>query len=76
MSANFSNFDFDTDESDFDDHVAKINCKYYNPDAFIFLPSKKKTLSCFHLNIISLDKHFDNLYSLLSKLNHQFDIIG
>lgn len=76
MSDKFSNFDFDTDESDFDDHVAKINCKYYNPDDFISLPSKKKSLSCFHLNITSLDKHFDNLYSLLSKLNHQFDILG
>ena len=75
VSESFSTFDNDID-NDYVDNFAQINCKYYSPEDFASIPSKSKSLSFFHLNIASLEKHFDELCSLFSRLNHKFDIIG
>lgn len=76
ISDTIFNLDFDTDVSDYDDSIAHINCKYYSPEDLISIPSKSKSLSFFHLNIASLEKHFGELTALFSRLNHNFDIIG
>ena len=80
ISDSFSNFDSQiddqSDDSIFDDRMTNFNCKYYSPEQFLSLPHKKHSLSSFHLNISSLQKHHDNLTSLLSRLNHSFDILA
>ena len=76
ISGTFSNFDFDNDDNDYVDNFSHIDCKYYSPEDFISIPSKSKSLSFFHLNIASLEKHFYELTSLFSRLNHKFDVIG
>lgn len=58
------------------DDVTRINCKYYSCDEFVSIPSKSKSLSFFHVNISSLEKHFDELSSLFLRLQHNFDVIG
>ena len=77
IPSKFSDIDSQTsDQDDFEDHTTKFSCKYFSPEDFLSLPPKKQSLSCFHLNISSLNKHFDNLSALLSRLNHKFDILG
>ena len=80
MSNSFSNFDSQLDDqrddNDYDDRISSFNCKYYSTREFVSLPLKKQALSCFHLNIASLDKHHDQLTTLLSQLNHNFSILG
>ena len=80
-SNSFSNFDSQIDEQQqdditYDDHVNHFNCKYYSTQEFASLPLKKQTFSAFHLNICSLEKHHDNLTTLLHNLNHNFSILG
>ena len=62
--------------NELDDDISKVSCKYYSCDEFSSIPSLSKSFSFFHTNIISLSKHFDELSSLFSNLNHCFDIIG
>jgi len=62
---------FDTDEFISD----SIESKYYNPAQFISTKLSKKSFSMIHLNIASLQAHIDELRSLLSLLNHPFDVI-
>ena len=53
-----------------------ISSKYFMPVEFLKneLPCQK--FSMLHINIASLNKHIDELRSLLTILNHPFDIIG
>ena len=60
----------------YDDHVNHFDCKYYSTQEFASLPLKKQTFSCFNLNICSLEKHHENLTTLLYNLNHNFSILG
>ena len=53
-----------------------VNCKYYELHEFKEIQNKTKCFSALHLNISSLDKHFDKLYNLLAESNHHFEIIG
>ena len=53
-----------------------VDCKYYELHEFQEIPNKSKCFSAIHLNISSLDKHFDKLHTLLASCNHQFEIIG
>ena len=53
-----------------------ISSKYYSPNDFITSKISKKCFSIFHLNIASLERHHDDLVSLLSVLDFNFDIIG
>ena len=80
ISNSFSNFDSQVDEQrddiTYDDHVNHFDCKYFSTQEFSSLPLKKQNFSCFHLNICCLERHHDNLTSLLSRLNHNFNILG
>ena len=54
----------------------KISSKYYTPIEFLEAKLPKNFFSVFHVNIVSLQKHIDDLKELLRLLNHPFDIIG
>ena len=62
---------FDTDEFVSD----SIESKYYTPAKFISKKLPKKSFTMIHLNIASLQRHIDELRSLLTLLNHPFDVI-
>ena len=53
-----------------------IESKYYTPDEFLSSKINKNCFSIFHLNIASLSCHMDDLKTLLSLLDHPFNIIG
>ena len=53
-----------------------IQSKYFTPADFISSKIPKNCFSIFHLNIASLEYHVDELKSLISVLNHDFDVIG
>ena len=63
---------FDTDEFISD----TIESKYYTPAEFISTKLSKKSFTIFHMNIASLQAHIDELKSLLTFLDHPFDVIG
>jgi len=70
-SISFLNSDVNSDEA------TSIDCKYLESADLKSLFSKRKPyFSFFHLNISSLEKHHDELYSFLSDLPHSFDLIG
>jgi len=71
---NFSNLNLDNGLYDEIDKVTRINCKY-NPSDFNSSSSKSKSLSFFHTNISSLEKHFDE-YLLLYYHECSFDVIA
>ena len=58
-------FSFETGES-----------KYYTPSEFFSAKFKKNSFSILHINIVSLSAHIDELKTLLSFLDHPFDVIG
>ena len=65
----------DDDDSDFS---TSLNCRYYDTEN---LSSSLKnfsdnSFSLFHLNIASLNCHFDELQTLLNSLDHSFNIIA
>lgn len=64
-------------ESTDPDNVNTTFCKYYSVEEFIKRKHKKRNnFSIFHLNIASLQYHFEDLKILLSSLEHDFDIIS
>jgi hypothetical protein len=63
---------FDTDEFISD----TVESKYYTPAEFISTKLPKSSFTMVHLNIASLQGHIDELRSLLTLLNHPFDVIG
>ena len=63
---NFTSDDFLSDS---------IESKYYTPAQFIAEKFSKKYLTMIHLNIASLQRHIDELRTLLSILNHPFQVI-
>ena len=50
--------------------------KYYSPTEFLTSKIPKTCFSLFHLNIASLELHIDDLKSVLSILDFDFDVIG
>jgi len=52
-----------------------INSKYYSPTEFIESKFSKKSFTMVHLNIASLQCHIDELKSLITLLDHPFDVI-
>ena len=62
------------DESDFLSN--SVSSKYYTPAEFLTSKFPKGGFSILHLNIASLQKHVDELRSLLFILNCPFDFIG
>ena len=60
-----------------DEHPMHINCKYYDTQSFNSIGSLKSyKFGALHLDISSLNKHFDKLSNLLSLINFTFPIIG
>ena len=53
-----------------------IKSKYYSPGDFLNEKISHNGLSIMHLNIASLQKHIDELRSLLYSLKHTFDIVS
>ena len=53
-----------------------IQSKYYSPTEFLTSKIPKNCFSFFHLNIASLECHIDDLKSVLSILDFDFDVIG
>ena len=80
----FSNFnDFFMSQalgiSDIEDDISSnpINCKYFNIDDFCSSNfDSSSSFSIFHMNIASLNAHFDELTAMLNLLNFNFSIIG
>ena len=69
----FSSDDFNNDEL----LTSTVNSKYYNVSNFNKIKiDKKSSFGLFHVNIASLNKHFDDLHELLSRLKFDFDVIG
>ena len=64
----------DGEDDDFDE-INRINCKYYSVNDFLSIP-KRNVLSFFHLNVSSLEKHFDEFSALPKLLDHSFDVLG
>ena len=56
--------------------IGVIDRKYYDSDDFSSLDLRGSNFSLFHLNIASLSLHLDGLKTLLSNLEHDFNIIG
>ena len=69
----FNNLSSNNEDSD-----DLVNCKYYNIEEMSNLKDSinNNSLSLFHLNISSLNKHIDNLEHLLTTSNVNFDVIG
>ena len=60
-----------------DEESDKIIIDYKYVDICNFSPPKNnKNLSIFHTNIGSLEKHIDELKTVLTMIDHKFDIIG
>ena len=53
-----------------------VDCKYYELHQFQEIQKKSKCFSALHLNISSLDKHFNELHTMLAESKHQFQVIG
>ena len=58
-----------------DDIMGSFTSKYYTPSEFTRAKLPKNSLSIFHLNIRSLQKHIDDLRDLLAELQYLFDFI-
>lgn len=64
-------------DDDPNEHFLTIDSKYYDIDDFNDKSTDKtSTFSLAHLNIASLNKHIDDLHSLISLLKSPFDIIA
>ena len=66
------------DDDDNDDHISpKVNSKYLDIKQFnSFEHDVPSSFGMFHTNIASLNAHIDDLKSVLSRLNFNFDVIG
>ena len=71
----FTELDHGQKISKVDDDKNNLNCDYYDLSSFKFKNNKSK-LAFFHMNIASLSKHKDELDTMLSMLDINFDIIG
>ena len=60
--------------------VEGVNCRYYDIKEFTSSMNatiqKKEHLSFFHLNVASLNAHYDELKTLLCNLGGDFSIVG
>ena len=78
-SPNIEHLDFDSSltRSQFYENSEALDCRYYDSSTFNDKFSTKSALSSFfHLNINSLNLHFDELEVFLNSLNCNFDVIG
>ena len=61
---------------DDDNHQILINSKYFNINEINTPKTKENHFGILHLNIVSLNKHVDDISSLLSLMKLNFPIIG
>ena len=62
---------------DDDDHPIHIECKYYDTISFNKINGlNDHKFGILHLNIASLNKHFDDLCNLLATIEFSFPVIG
>ena len=60
-----------------DTYISDItNSEYFTPSQFVSAKFSKDAFSMFHLNIASIALHLDELKTLLSILDHPFDILA
>ena len=66
----------DSDENLFKESLADLDTKYFFPETLpdYFQNTTNKDFSILHLNIRSLQKHFDDFKSFLSHLNFTFKV--
>ena len=57
------------------DYVDSLNCKSYSPDQVKHILNNNN-FSLLHLNTRSLQKHHDDLVSLMTITDHGFDVVG
>ena len=50
--------------------------KYYTPVEFLKIKDSKNKFSILHINIASLQAHFDDLNQLITLLGHSFDVLA
>ena len=62
--------------SQFYENSEALDCRYYDSSSFNNKFSKNTSTFFFHLNINSLNFHFDELEVFLNSLNSNFDVIG
>ena len=55
------------------ENMGGVSCKYYEPNEFSSLQINSDKFSLFHMNIVSLSKHIDEL---LGQLGHDFSVVG
>ena len=53
-----------------------VNSKYYDFKKLNALKPNKSSFGIFHVNIASLNAHFEDLHDVLSRLKIDFDVIG
>ena len=69
----------ENDDDDYENELltSTVNSKYYNFKNFNSIKiDKSSSFGLFHVNIASLNKHFDDLNETLSRMKFSFDIIG
>ena len=64
------------DDDENSEEVSPPECNYYSIDEFTESKFQKKAFSVLHLNIHSIERHIDELRTVLLLLNYQFDIIA
>ena len=75
MQEKFQMMSSDTDHEY--DETPPINCNYFDIDEFQKAKfDSSKSFSIFHLNIHSIQKHIEELKTLLQLMNHKFDILA
>ena len=64
-------------DDDIDNRIFNSNtCKYYECEDFNKLNISSNSFSAFHLNIASMNSHYDELRALLASLQFEFSVIG
>ena len=58
-----------------EDNSVEINCNYIDIDSFHY-KNNKNNLSLFHLNKASLQKHKEELETILNMINLKFEVLG
>ena len=69
-------YQFEVNDEDNDSFEESTNCKYYSANAFKKENfSNSDNFSILHLNIHSIERHFDEIQILIHLLNFEFDIL-
>ena len=75
MSMGFEYLKNSDDSNPCVDYVDSLNCRSYSPDQVKHILNNNN-FSLLHLNTRSLQKHHDDLFSLMTITDHGFDVVG